>query len=150
MKFSTRATYGLRALLYLASAYKERAVSTAQIAREAQIPASYLEQILHRLKKRLWVKSLRGPMGGYVLAKNPSAIKMQDVLKDLEGEQTITGYSGTPKTSRSRLASLGSNIFWKSLKESTDKFLESITLQQLIDEARQLEKSKSRQSDFRI
>ena len=147
MKFSTRATYGLKALLYLANQYGQRAVSVSQIAKEEGISASYLEQILHRLKKKQWIKSLRGPSGGYVLAKKPSDIKIGPLLYDLEG---------TPRSGR-RVSSVqgpvsvpahAASLFWKKLSDQNSQLLDKTTLRELIDEARSTQKIPARGSKF--
>ena len=80
MKFSTRTLYGLKAILVLASRYGEGSLPVSQIARKEGISIAYLEQILHALKRKGVVKSLRGPQGGYVLAKKPSDITLQSLL----------------------------------------------------------------------
>ena len=60
MHFSTKATYGLKAALHLAHLHGQRAVSAAQISRSEAIPVPFLEQILLLLKRKRWVRSLRG------------------------------------------------------------------------------------------
>ena len=155
MKFSTRATYGLKALLYLAQAYHERAVSASQIAKEEGLSASYLEQILHLLKKKQWVKSLRGPSGGYVLARRPSEIRIGPVLRDLEGKGTAS--SGRAKARGTALPdnapSIAAAIFWERTQREYAELLDKPTLKALLDEARELQKqspTSARKFNFNI
>ncbi len=87
MKLSTRSTYGMRALVELALASGHGPVSAALIAKRQVLSVAYLEQLLHRLKKERLISSIRGPRGGYVLAKEPHRITMGAVVRILDGEQ---------------------------------------------------------------
>ena len=85
MKLSTRSTYGMRALIELALSSGRVPVSAALIAKRQDLSVAYLEQLLHRLKKQGLVTSLRGPKGGYILAKDPVRITMAEVVEVLDG-----------------------------------------------------------------
>lgn len=85
MRLSTRSTYGMRALVELALAAGRGPVSAARIAKRQVLSAAYLEQLLHRLKKDGIVTSIRGPRGGYLLAKSPAHISMAEVVRVLDG-----------------------------------------------------------------
>ncbi len=85
MRFSTRARYGMRAMLTLALRYGEGPVMAKEIAQQQGVPVSYLEQLLAQLAKARLVVSTRGAHGGYTLARNPEAITTMDVLSALEG-----------------------------------------------------------------
>src|SRR3989338_8460283 len=143
MKFSTRTIYGLKAVLVLASRFGEGSLSVSQIAKKEGISVAYLEQILNALKKKGFVKSVRGPQGGYVLAKKPSEISLDSLLfilgnknfMDLNNQLTISA-----ETDEVSIANL---IFWKKFKSSIETGLSKISLKDLIDEARSLKKSKS-------
>lgn len=86
MKFSTRTTYGLRALIYLAKNHKaEKSISLAQIAKEERLSSAYLERLFALLKKENIVKAEKGKDGGYRLVKNPEDIGIFTIVKALEG-----------------------------------------------------------------
>src|SRR3989338_8628925 len=85
MRLSTRSTYGMRALVELALAAGRGPVSATAIAKRQDLSVAYLEQLLHRLKKHRLVISVRGPRGGYVLAKEPERITMAEVVLVLDG-----------------------------------------------------------------
>lgn len=142
MKFSTRATYGLKAMLYLADRYGESAVSISQIAEAEKISAAYLEQILSRIKREGWVKSVRGPRGGYVLTSKPSQIKVGALLSALD-ENALARPSGpdeapaaSKKTSRP-LPSAAADLFWRRLSDGFAEALDRLSLEELIVSARQ-------------
>ena len=85
MKFSTRARYGLRALIDLGMYSETESVSLQSIADRQGISMGYLEQLMALLKKAGYVKSSRGACGGYRLAMPASEISVGDVLRVLEG-----------------------------------------------------------------
>ena len=85
MKLSTRSTYGMRALVELALTSGHGPLSATLIAKRQDLSVAYLEQLLHRLKRQGLVSSIRGPRGGYVLARDPHQITMADVVRVLDG-----------------------------------------------------------------
>jgi Rrf2 family cysteine metabolism transcriptional repressor len=87
MKVSTRVHYGLRAMTELARSYRdERPLSISEIARNEDLPLSYLEQLVGELRRAGLVEGTRGVRGGYRLARQPSAITVGDIYRVLEGE----------------------------------------------------------------
>ena len=85
MKLSTRSTYGMRALVELGLARGRGPLSAAQIARRQGLSVAYLEQLLHRLKKQGMVTSVRGPKGGYLLAREPEQVSVGEIVRTLDG-----------------------------------------------------------------
>lgn len=87
MVFSAKTEYGLVALIDLAGAYAtgER-VQTGEICRRHGIPERYLEQMLTALRKGGDLVSVRGPRGGYQLARSPELITIAEVEDCLEGD----------------------------------------------------------------
>ncbi|WP_457592912.1 RrF2 family transcriptional regulator [Hydrogenimonas sp.] len=88
---SSKGTYGLLAMYELSKEYQfSKPVKIKEVAERAAIPQNYLEQLLNTLKKDGYVKSVRGAYGGYMLATDPSNIRVLDILKSLEGEIRVT------------------------------------------------------------
>jgi len=85
MKFSTRTTYGLRAISALARHYGQGSLALSTIAKNEHISPKYLERLFSSLKKEGIVTAEIGKGGGYTLSKNPSKIKVYDIVKALEG-----------------------------------------------------------------
>ena len=148
MRLSTRSTYGMRALVELALAGGRGPVSAALIAKRQDLSVAYLEQLLHRLKKRGLVSSIRGPRGGYVLAKDPRRVTMSDVVRILDGENG-TGHSTSNGKHKHASASSGAAVrdhhrrsqriaqaVWQCVHERLTQSLEAVTLQDLCDEVR--------------
>jgi Rrf2 family protein len=82
MKFSTRTSYGLRALICLAQA--EGSLSVASMAGQEKISAKYLEAIFADFKKAKLVTSSQGLKGGYRLIKKPSVLSILEIVRALE------------------------------------------------------------------
>ena len=85
MKLSTKGKYGVRAVFEIARQYGKGPLSIKEIGDRQGISFSYLEQILHKLGKAALIESVRGPSGGYLLARKPSELTIGDVVRVLEG-----------------------------------------------------------------
>lgn len=97
MRVSTRGDYASRALLSLALHSEATPTSVREIADRTGLPQPYLEQILLALKGAGLVRSKRGVGGGYVLAREPSAIKLSEIVRAVDGPITA-GDFGDPHT----------------------------------------------------
>lgn len=87
MSFSAKTEYGLVALIELAAAHGSgELLQTGEICRRHGIPERYLEQMLTALRKAGLLRSIRGPRGGFALARDPASISVADVEACLEGE----------------------------------------------------------------
>ncbi|HET6951810.1 MAG TPA: Rrf2 family transcriptional regulator [Acidimicrobiales bacterium] len=96
MKVSTRGDYASRALLSLALHSSEAGpTSVRDIAERTGLPQPYLEQILLALKGAGLVRSKRGVGGGYVLAREPAAITLADIVSAVDGPIAV-GDFGEP------------------------------------------------------
>lgn len=77
--------YALRSLLFLVEEGDDAPVQLARIAETQQIPPKYLELIMLDLKKAGLVTSIRGPKGGYTLARDPASISFGEIVRIMEG-----------------------------------------------------------------
>ena len=85
MKISTKGRYALRLMLDLAMNGENNIVRIKDIAERQQISDKYLEQIISVLNKAGYVRSTRGPQGGYSLRKAPEEYTVGDILRLTEG-----------------------------------------------------------------
>ena len=124
------------AMTVLASNQGSGPVSVKQIAREKDLSASYLEQLLAPLRRAGLVRSVRGPQGGYLLAQPPETITVRDILEILEGpmipiecsvEQGELDCCGEDECALRRV--------WVNLRESMIDVVESVTLSDLAEGA---------------
>jgi Rrf2 family cysteine metabolism transcriptional repressor len=85
LRLSTRGHYGLKAMFDLAQNYGAGPISLKTVAERQNLSDHYLEQLIAMLRKSGLVNSVRGAQGGYVLAREPSEIKVGDIIRALEG-----------------------------------------------------------------
>jgi len=135
MKLSTRTRYGIRAILELAESYGQGPLQLKIIAQHQDISVKYLEQIIAILKSGGFVKSIRGAKGGYILAKAPNQIKLGDVFDCLEGRVTTVECIENEDYC-ARVADCVARQLWVRVQEAIDSVLQSITLQDLLDSAK--------------
>ena len=81
MNLSKKSRYGITALIDLAVYAKDQCVQLSSIAERNNISVKYLEQIFSSLRKAGLVRSVKGPQGGYLLAKRPESITVGDVIQ---------------------------------------------------------------------
>jgi len=86
MNISTKGRYGLRVMVELASHYGKGPAMVDTIAQNQEISKKYIHQLILRLKSAGLVRSVRGPKGGYELAKTPDAISALEVVEAMEGK----------------------------------------------------------------
>lgn len=92
MKVSQKTEYGLRAMVVIAQlAGTERPVPLSAVADAEGIPEQFLDQIVMRLRKAGFVRSVRGVNGGYLLAKPPEDMSVGSIVRVLEGSLAPMG-----------------------------------------------------------
>ena len=134
MKLSTRTRYAVRAIIELAQNGNNKPLQLKIIAQRQDISVKYLEQLMAILRSSGFVRSIRGSKGGYVLAKAPNQIKLNEVLHRLEG--TVTTVECVENEDYcSRSADCASRYLWVQVEQAIEKVLEAITLQDLVDKA---------------
>src|SRR5574341_515421 len=86
MKISTKGDYGIRALIELSHHFGDsKPTQSSEIAARQKIPESYLEQLLTILRRAGFIRSVRGPQGGHALIREPSELRVSEVIETLEG-----------------------------------------------------------------
>lgn len=135
MKFSTKARYGLRAMVELALHYNHGPISVKNIAEHQEISEAYLEHLMSLLTNRGLTKSIRGVQGGYLLARDPSKIKVGDVIRALEGPIVpVDCVNRVDPIECNRYDKCVSKIVWERVRDVMEEVLDSLTLQNLKDE----------------
>jgi len=85
MRISQRGLYALQAVTMLARRRRESTVKVRDIAEEEELPPKFLELILIQLKQAGIVESVRGNRGGYRLRREPTDIRLSDVIRLIDG-----------------------------------------------------------------
>ena len=139
MKLSTRARYGTRALLDLALNYNEKPVPLKNIAKRQNISLYYLEHLIAPLIGAEIVRSNRGARGGLQLIRHPGDIKLSEVVQLLEGKinpvECVTNTESCPHHDL-----CATRLIWSEMKKAIDGVLESMTLQDLVEQQTKLKK----------
>jgi Rrf2 family cysteine metabolism transcriptional repressor len=133
MKFSSRAHYGLRAMIALAQGYRKGPISLAEIAETEDISLSYLEQLIAVLRKAGLVEGTRGARGGYRLTADPALITAGQVVRALEGPLAPAECvsEGVEPVYCRRQRVCPSKPFWEQVRDSIAQVLDTTTLADL-------------------
>lgn len=131
LRLSTRGQYGVRAMFEITRGYPEQPVTIREIFERQNVSIPYLEQILNKLRKAGLIKSVKGPGGGYLLARKPEEISIASILNELEGPVAITSCLD-PDEGCSRIDGCVIHLLWKALGANIEAYLETITLEDLV------------------
>jgi Rrf2 family protein len=132
VKITTRGRYAVMALVSLASSSRGNPVPIQTIAKRESIPEPYLQQLFLRLRKKNIVKSVRGPGGGFILARHPSEITVGEVIRTAEGKPARVGcrQSGRRCDMIEKCRTQG---MWDALEGRIEEFLDSMSVEDLFD-----------------
>ncbi len=131
MKLTTKGRYAVTAMLDLALHHDEGSVTLADISRRQGISQFYLEQLFVRLRRRGLVESVRGPGGGYSLAKLPSEISVADIVLAINENIDATRCGG--KRNCQDHEPCLTHQLWEDLSTRIYEFLKKLTLGDLVD-----------------
>jgi Rrf2 family iron-sulfur cluster assembly transcriptional regulator len=133
MKLSTKGRYAMVALADLALAGKDEHVSLAAVSKRQDISLPYLEQLFVKLRRAGLVEAVRGPGGGYRLARSADSIRVSEVMEAVE--ETVdalhTGAGVTGGLSGTKAQSL-TNRLWEGLSAQVYVFLFQTRLSDVI------------------
>lgn len=133
MKISTKGRYALRLMLDLALNEKEEPIRVKEIAVRQEISDKYLEQIISVLTKAGYVKSLRGPQGGYRLVRTPGEYTVGSILRLTEGSLSPVACLDDEVNLCDRKEDCMTLPLWEKLDEAIRGVIDHVTLQDLID-----------------
>ncbi|MGB9612587.1 MAG: RrF2 family transcriptional regulator [Candidatus Margulisiibacteriota bacterium] len=132
MRLSTKGRYAVSAMFDLVCFARNYPISAKEISERQKIPLFYLEQILLRLKKKALVKAIKGPAGGYLLAKNPKKITIGEIIEAADAPVALAKcipYASVCLKS----GCCSTRKLWESLSKKFSKILRSITLADLCE-----------------
>ena len=132
MKISNKGRYALRLMLDIALNDAKTPVRIKDIAERQQISDKYLEQIVSSLNKAGFVKSLRGPQGGYRLTKKPEEYTVGMILRLIEGSLAPVACLDDDINNCTRADRCPTLILWEKLYDAISEVVDNITLADLI------------------
>ena len=133
MKVSTKGRYALRMLLDLAEHKEEGYIPLKDIAKRQNISKQYLEQIISIINSSGALRANRGKQGGYMLAKEPSAYTVGQILRITEGNLAPIACLEDKVNQCERAKSCRTLSMWKGLNKVITEYLDGITLQNLLE-----------------
>lgn len=134
MRISTKAQYAVRAMVSLSLYGEGRPLALRDIAGREDISLAYLEQLFVKLRRGKIVRSVRGPGGGYLLAKPAAEIRVDEIIDSVE--ESLVPVSCMDAQGRCVCADqCVSHRVWQGLGERVRHFLASITLADLVTDA---------------
>ncbi len=139
MRLGTKGRYAVTALVDISrqcsgNSAGDKPVSLASIAARQEISLSYLEQLFSKLGKRGLVKSMRGPGGGFCLAKSPAEILISDIVDAADEPIRTTNCNNDPSEGcRSDKSQCLTHHLWQELGDVIHDYLSSVTLADVVD-----------------
>lgn len=133
MKISTKGRYALRLMLDLAMHASGDPIRLKDVARRQDISEKYLEQIISVLNKAGYVRSIRGPQGGYVLQKNPEEYTVGMILRLTEGSLCPVECVEEEGNFCAREKDCTTRILWQKLNDAINGVVDTVTLEDLVN-----------------
>jgi Rrf2 family transcriptional regulator, cysteine metabolism repressor len=135
VKISTKGDYSLRALIELSLHVGEGPIQSAEIAARQHVPEPYLDQLLTRLRRAGFIRSVRGPQGGHMLNRDPKQINLREVLEVLEGSLSPIDCLDEGSVC-SKHGGCAQRAVWEEIRDATTTILERTTIADLAERER--------------
>ena len=133
MRISTKGRYALRLMLDLAINNSGDPIRLKDVAKRQEISEKYLEQIISVLNKAGYVRSVRGPQGGYTLQRQPKEYTVGMILRLTEGSLAPVECVVEDAAQCDRENDCVTRILWKKLNDAINGVVDGITLEDLMD-----------------
>ncbi len=134
MRLTTKGRFAVTAMLDLALNSTRGPVTLSGISARQKISLSYLEQLFGKLRRRALVESVRGPGGGYNLARPASELTVADIICAVEEPLDSTGCAGREYCQDNERCM--THDLWEELNTTVYGFLATVKLSQLVDKQR--------------
>jgi Rrf2 family iron-sulfur cluster assembly transcriptional regulator len=131
MRLTTKGRFAVTAMVDLAMHSMTGPVSLAKISERQDISLSYLEQLFGKLRRQELVESVRGPSGGYFLARPGNTITVAEIILAVDEPLDATKCHGEHNCLSGNQCM--THDLWMGLNEKMLDYLEAVNLQQLVD-----------------
>ncbi|MGP1677860.1 MAG: Fe-S cluster assembly transcriptional regulator IscR [Burkholderiales bacterium] len=132
MRLTTKGRFAVTAMLDLALRHQQGPVTLAGIGARQGISLSYLEQLFGKLRRHALVASVRGPGGGYRLARPTEKVSVADIILAVDEPLDATQCGGLENCQEDQRCM--THNLWATLNEKLHDYLNSVTLQDLVNE----------------
>ena len=131
MRLTTKGRFAVTAMIDLAMQDGTGPVTLAEISERQKISLSYLEQLFAKLRRRELVESVRGPGGGYRLAKEMSQVSVADIILAVDEPIDATQCGGKENCHDDHKCI--THDLWSKLNDHILDYLRGVTLKQMVD-----------------
>ena len=140
MRLTTKGRFAVTAMIDLALNHGSGPVTLAEISGRQRISLSYLEQLFGKLRRHQLVESVRGPGGGYVLAKDMGTVSVTDIILAVDEPIDATQCGGKENCHDDQKCL--THDLWAALNERIFDYLGAVSLRQLVDSQKAKEAAK--------
>ena len=133
MRITYKGDYALKTILDLALHYGNTPITIHDLAKQADIPIKFLEQILLDLKRGGFVESRRGKIGGYLLAKAPSQIKLGEIIRFIDGPIEPVACVHHNYAGGNDINTCIFRDIWEKVADSTSEIIDNITFEDRVN-----------------
>jgi Rrf2 family iron-sulfur cluster assembly transcriptional regulator len=141
MRLTTKGRFAVTAMIDLALQHGSEPVTLAEISGRQKISLSYLEQLFGKLRRHQLVESVRGPGGGYVLAKDTGQVSVAAIIQAVDEPIDATQCGGKENCHEEQKCL--THDLWAALNDRIFDYLEGVTLRQLVDSQKAKEAVKT-------
>ena len=134
MKLTTKGRFAVTAMIDLALRQNDGPVALAGISERQKISLSYLEQLFGKLRRNELVASVRGPGGGYCMAKPSEAVSVADIIRAVDEPLDATLCSGKANCNDDEPCM--THLLWTNLTNRMLDYLSSVSLAELVEQQR--------------
>jgi len=131
MRLTTKGRFAVTAMIDLAMQDGDEPVTLAEISQRQKISLSYLEQLFAKLRRRTLVDSVRGPGGGYCMAKETEQVSVADIILAVDEPIDATQCGGKENCLDDHKCI--THDLWAKLNDQILDYLRGVTLKQLVD-----------------
>jgi Rrf2 family iron-sulfur cluster assembly transcriptional regulator len=141
MRLTTKGRFAVTAMIDLAMRQDKGPVTLAGISQRQDISLSYLEQLFGKLRRHEIVESVRGPGGGYNLARKAEEVTVADIIiavdEPLDATQCGGKESNCPGAQKEQGSRCMTHDLWATLNAKMVDYLDSVSLKDLVDQQKQ-------------
>ncbi len=136
MRLTTKGRFAVTAMIDLALCKEQRPVTLSGISQRQQVSLSYLEQLFGKLRQHEIVESVRGPGGGYNLARRADKVTVADIVMAVNEQLDTTrcGGKGACEGANQLNGYCMTHKLWSTLNQKIVEYLDSVSLQNLVDQ----------------
>jgi Rrf2 family transcriptional regulator, iron-sulfur cluster assembly transcription factor len=147
MRLTTKGRFAVTAMVDLAMRHGGGPVTLAEISQRQKISLSYLEQLFGKLRRRALVDSVRGPGGGYCLARDMAGVSVADIILAVDEPIDATQCGGMENCHDDQKCI--THDLWANLNQHIFDYLGAVMLKQLVDEQKSKQHGVAQVRDMR-